>query len=516
LAALAAATPASAQERPLARFDRYVEQSLGRWRVPGVAVAVVRNDSVVLLRGYGVRQLGRPEPVSPQTMFEIGSTSKAFSSALLAMLVDDRVVSWDEPVTRHLPWFQLQDPWVTREVTLRDLLSHRTGVNGLINNLVTSTRAEVTRRTRYLTPNLTFRDRYDYSNIMYATAGEVAAAAAGKPWERLLRERILDPLAMKETSTDISRYFDSTDFVPCFYCPFPEHPVGIERAKGGADVAMPHQLRGDSVRVIPWQSYDNAVSAGSVISNATELAEWLRLLLGEGTYRGRRLIQPETFREMHRPQSVIRPTGWLQQVQSISPSTHYWAYGFGWRMNDYRGRKIVWHTGGIAGFLAYVGLVPELGLGIVALSNGDLGYELLPQSLAYRIIDEHLGPPIRDWSAELETLVAADRKASRALDSTSRAARVAGTKPSRPLADFAGRYRSDIYGEASITADGDRLRFRIQDGAAGELVHWQYDVFRLELLGSWAGDFTTTFRVDPSGRVSRMSIEGVGRFDRVP
>jgi CubicO group peptidase (beta-lactamase class C family) len=483
--------------------------------VPGVAVAVIRHDSVVVLKGYGARQIGRPERVTARTMFEIGSTTKAFSSALLAMMVDDGALGWDDPVTRHLPWFELWDPYRTREVTVRDLLSHRVGVTGAHNGLITSTRTEVVRRTRYLEPNVPFRSRYDYSNMMYGTAGEVAGAVAGKPWERLLRERILDPLAMGETSTDIARYFDSTDFIHCFYCPFPDHPVGLERARPGFDLAMPHMLRDDSVRTIPWQSYDNAVSAGSIISNVTEMAQWVRLLLGEGSYAGRRLIQQETFREMHRPQSVIRPTGWLGLVASLSPSTHYWAYGLGWRMNDYRGVKIVWHTGGIAGFLAYVGLVPELGLGIVALSNGDLGYELLPQSLAYRIVDEHLGPPVRDWSSELVGRMKEDIRAGLVADSAARAGRVSGTQPSRPLTELAGRYRNEIYGDVSVTNEGGRLWFRIPSGAAGELVHWHYDLFKLELDATFPGGYLTTFRLGQSGRVAGMTIDGLGQFDRI-
>jgi CubicO group peptidase (beta-lactamase class C family) len=430
------------------------------------------------------------------------------------MLVDDGAIRWDDPVTKHLPWFALADPWVTREVTLRDLLSHRVGVTGLHNGLLTSTRAEIVRRTRYLPPNLGFRDRYDYSNMMYATAGEVAAAVAGKPWERLLEERLLRPLGMAATTTDISRFFDSTRFVHCFYCPFPPTPVTLDDVRGGEDAALPHQLVGDSVRAIPWQSYDNAVSAGSVISNVTDLAQWLRFLLGEGQIGGRRLIGTETFRELHRPQSVIRPAGWLQMVAEASPSSHYWAYGLGWRMNDYRGRKIIWHTGGIAGFLAYVGLVPEEHLGIVALSNGDLGYELLPQSLAQRIVDEQLGSPIRDWSAELSAKVGADRRAASARAAEAARARVSGTRPSLALDRYAGRYGNDVYGDVEVIAKEGRLWFRIPAGAQGELVHWHYDVFKLVLDASWPGDFVTTVRLDGAGKVVQLQIEGMGTFDR--
>jgi CubicO group peptidase (beta-lactamase class C family) len=515
LVAALAAPSLAAQNNPLAGFDGYVEQSLKLWRVPGIAIAVVRADSIVLLRGYGVRQVGRTEPVTPRTMFEIGSTTKAFSSAILAMLVDDGKLGWDDPVIRHLPWFALKDPWVTREVTLRDLLSHRVGVGGDFNALLTSTRTEIIRRTRFLDPNIGFRTRYDYSNMMYATAGEVAAAVAGKPWEVLLRERVLDPLGMRQTTTDISRFFDSTRFAHCFYCPFPKDPVSIDQAIGRQDVAMPHMLVADTVRTIPWQSYDNGVSAGSVISNVTEMAEWLRFLLGQGTYRGRPLIRPETFRELHKPQSIITPAGWLGMVAELSPTTHFWAYGLGWRMNDYRGRKIVWHTGGIAGFLAYVGLVPEEKLGIVALSNGDLGYELLPQSLALRLIDGVIGGAPRDWSAELAGAMKAEARRSEEARAREAAGRVPGTRPSLPLEKFAGRYANDVFGEIEVGLQGQRLILHIPAGAEGVLRHWHYDVFRLELDASSKGDFFTTFRIGPAGQVDGMVIEGMGEFRRV-
>ena len=512
---MAASATAQAQSDPLSGFDEYVTRALAQWRVPGVAVAVVRGDSVVLVRGYGVKEAGRPEPVTARTMFEIGSTSKAFSAALIAMLVDEGRLDWDDRVADRLPGFALKDPFVTRQVTLRDLLSHRTGLVGGFNAYVTAPRAEVVRRTRFLDPVIPFRSRYEYSNPLYATAGEVAATVAGKPWERMLEERITGPLGMRQTTTDIGRFFDSTRFSHCFYCALPARTPSIADARPGTDVAMPHVLRNDSVMVIPWQSYDNAVSAGSVISSVTELAQWLRLLLAEGRYGGRELIKPATFREMLRPQSVLRPTGWIAMVDSLSPSTHFWSYGLGWRMNDYRGRKVVWHTGGIVGFLAYVGLVPDERLGIVVLSNGDLGYELLPQSLALRITDLYLGAPVRDWSSELFAAMAADRQRQAESEARLVASRVTGTRPSRPLEQLAGRYRSDLFGDAIVSPAGDRLNFRIVDGAEGVLQHWNYDVFRLYFDATNPGGYFATFETGPSGAIVRLNIIGLGTFEPV-
>ncbi len=217
---------------------------------------------------------------------------------------------------------------------------------------------------------------------------------------------------------------------------------------------------------------------------------------------------------MLRPQSVLRPTGWIAMVDSLSPSTHFWSYGLGWRMNDYRGRKVVWHTGGIVGFLAYVGLVPEERLGIVVLSNGDLGYELLPQSLAMRITDLYLGAPVRDWSSELFGAMAADRQRQAEAEAKLVANRANGTRPTRSMEEFAGRYRSDLFGEAIVTAARDGLHFTIVDGAEGELRHWQHDVFRLYLNATNAGGYFATFETDPSGAIARLNITGLGTFTR--
>ncbi|MGE0554855.1 MAG: serine hydrolase [Gemmatimonadales bacterium] len=514
IAALTLPAAGVAQRDPLSGFDRYVDQALARWDVPGVAVVIVRGDSIALIKGYGKRQAGRPEPVTTETLFEIGSTSKAFSSALLAMLVDDGALSWDDPVTRHLPWFELWDPWVTREVTLRDLLSHRVGVTGLHNGLLTASREEIVRRTRHIEPNIPFRSAYDYSNMMYATAGLVAEAAAGKRWEDLLAERLLEPLGMRSTTIDISRFFDSTAFTHCFYCPLPKRPVSIDDARRGADVAMPHLVIDGTLTTIPWQSYDNAASAGSVISNARDLAQWLRLLLGEGTHEGRALIRAETFREMHRPQSIIRPAGWIALVDSLSPSTHFWNYGLGWRMNDYRGRKVVWHTGGIVGFLAMVGLVPEERLGFAVLSNGEID-KMLPQSLAYRIIDAHLGAPVRDWTTELHAATRAGGMLAGAGEVALEARRAKDTRPSLPLERMAGTYRSPIYGDVTVSLEDGTLRFRIPNGAEGVLRHWHYDVFRLTLDATWTGGLFATFSISPAGGVSEMAIQAMGSFARI-
>jgi CubicO group peptidase (beta-lactamase class C family) len=512
--AIGVALAATATQKPLAGFDAYVARSLRESRVPGVAVAVVKGDSAILLEGYGVRQLGRPERVTRETLFEIGSTTKAFSAALIAMLVDEGRLGWDDPVIKHLPWFALQDPWTTREVTLRDLLAHRVGLTGVHLAYLKSSREGVIRAARHVDPTVPFRSRYEYSNLMYSAAGHVAEVLTGRPWEVLLRERLLEPLGMRSTTTDLTRFWDSTQFTHCFYCPLPRRPVGLADARPGHDLAMPHMMVGDSVVVIPWQSYDNAVSVGSLVSNASDLARWVRLQLAGGVFGGRRLVSERAMVETHTPHSLIPPAGPIAHLAALEPSTHFWAYGLGWRMNDYRGRKLLWHTGGIIGFLAYVGLMPEERLGIVVLSNGDLGYEMLPQALAYWIVDRFTAAPERDWSAELAAVMRRERADALLAERSLAARRVPGTRPTLPLEAYAGSYSSPVYGEATVAVAGERLRFAISDGAEGALTHWHYDRFRLDLDATRPGPYFAAFRIGPSGSVDGVTIDGLGAFGR--
>ncbi|MHB1329416.1 MAG: DUF3471 domain-containing protein, partial [Gemmatimonadales bacterium] len=233
-----------------------------------------------------------------------------------------------------------------------------------------------------------------------------------------------------------------------------------------------------------------------------------------GVYNGQRLVRTASFDAMLTPQSVLYPSGWIQLVDSISPSTHFWSYGLGWRLNDYRSRKIVWHTGGIVGFLAYVGFVPEENLGIAVISNGDMGYAWLPQALAYRIIDLHLGAPVRDWSSELRGLMAFDRERNRKAAQALEAQRVSGAPPSRPLAAYAGRYRNELFGEVRIAAGQGGLEFQVPEGAYGTLQPWHYDVFRLRLTGTSAGGNFATFTIGRDGSVASVTIDGMGVFRR--
>jgi CubicO group peptidase (beta-lactamase class C family) len=478
---------AGAQSPPLKGFDAYAEQALRDWRVPGMAIAVVRNDSVVFIKGYGVRELGKPALVDARTLFAIGSTTKAFTAAALAMLVDSGKVAWDDPVTKHLPWLELSDPYVTRELTVRDLLTHRSGLprGDLVWYGSAYDRSEVLHRLRYLKPSWSFRSRYGYQNIMFLAAGEVVAAVSGRSWGDFLKARIFTPLGMSSTNTSVTAL------------------------AAAGDVATPHKKIDDTVRVIPWRNIDNIAPAGSINSSVADLAQWLRLQLADGTYGGRRLLSDSVVEEMHSPQVVIRMN---KESRELFPDTHFLAYGLGWLLRDYHGKQFVGHGGAIDGMRAEIGLIPEAHLGAVVLCN--LDGTSFPSAILYRALDAYMGAPPRDWSA---VLLAAARKAEAQGDSTEKAfeaKRVPNTHPSLPLERYAGTYLDSLYGTVEIAEQGDRLVARMGPAFVGDLTHWHFDTFKATWRDRGLGTSYLTFNVDAEGKVSSVEVLELGEFKR--
>lgn len=494
LAATTAATPSpaaaqrSATRDPLAGLDTYIAHAIRDWGVPGLAIAIVKNDSVVFAKGYGVREMGKPDRVDTHTLFAIGSNTKAFTSAIIGTLVDEGKMRWDAPVTTYLPGFELADPWVTREITVRDLLSHRSGL-GRRGDLLwygsAYSRDEILRRIRYLKPNSSFRSQYGYQNIMFLAAGQAAAAAAGMTWDQLVADRIFRPLHMTESNTSIAAL------------------------AGLPDVATPHLIENGNATPIPWRNIDNIGPAGSINSNVTDMAQWLRLQLDGGALNGITVVRTATLEETHTPQTIIP-----SPPDSLFPSTHFTDYGFGWVLQDYRGRKLVWHNGGIDGMLSEVRLIPEERLGIVILSNAE-SHELNP-ALAYRIMDAYLGAPPRDWSAIfLARHRAALAKQAAAVQAVT-AARVPGTKPSLALERYTGTYADTMYGDAKVSLEQGKLVVRYGPSFTGDLEPWNYDTFRATWREAREGAAFVTFTLDAAGKVDRMKIEGITTFHAVP
>ncbi len=471
---------APAQAIDTLKIDAAVERSMRLWSVPGVAVAVVRRDELVHARGYGVRELGRDERVTPRTVFAIGSTTKAFTAAAVAMLVDEGRMSWDDPVRKHIEFFRLYDSLADQAVTLRDLMSHRTGLsrNDVLWYDSPWSREELLRRLAYIKPSQPFRSVWQYNNLMFSAAGYAAGKAAGTTWEELVQKRIFDPLNMSEASFHVAEAQKSTDH------------------------ATPHSLGAEGKReAVPWRALDNIGPAGAINSNVTDLSKWVRMQLNGGVFEGRRLVSAKNMSEMHTPQMAMRPGDW---GRSYNPETHQMTYGLGWTLHDYRGRHLVSHGGAIDGFRANITLIPDEKLGIILLAN--LGQENMPEALRFVLIDILLGLPTRDWDTELREHF---RKESADSDAAARKmvdARRKDTQPSLDLASYTGEFLDPGYGTVKITLEQRRLMLAWSNYRSA-LDHFHFDTFRIQ--GPGPGSPTVQFRLAEDATVRSLTYLGV-------
>lgn len=489
-----ASRPAAAQHSqtaPLRGLDGYIRTAMRNWRVPGLAIAIVHGDSVVYERGFGVRRLGRPGAVDPHTLFAIGSDTKAFTAALMAMLVDSGRVRWDSPVTVYLPRFALRDPYASREMTVRDLLTHRSGLprGDRVWYATTLSRRQIVARLRWLRPAWSFRSHFGYQNIMYLAAGELEARVAGERWDDLVEQRILGPLGMTETLTTVR---------------------GI---RGAGDVAAPHVIIDDTVRPVHWRNIDDIGPAGSLNSNVVDMAKWLRFQLDDGQLGGERLISARSMAEMRAPQMIVPVSA---RMRKLNPHTHFSAYGFGWFLNDYRGVKVIHHGGNIDGFSASVNLVPELRLGIVILTN--LGSTALTEALPLHIYDLYLGGSAPDWSAAYLKLRHAREARADSLRDVRRRRRVIGTTPSLPLKRYAGTYADSVFGDVVVDLEDGHLVVRRPHAPdfVGDLHHWDYDNFRVVWRDPVLGRTFATFELDERGRPVVLRLHDWADFHRRP
>ncbi|MCC6927654.1 MAG: serine hydrolase [Gemmatimonadaceae bacterium] len=492
LLASAALTPALAQQRePFPGLDAYITAAIKQWKVPGLGMAIVRNDSVIYARGYGVREVGRPEAVDDKTVFAIGSSSKAFTSAAVAMLVDEKKVVLDASPGTYFPGFQLYDPYASRELTVRDLLSHRSGLaRGELAWYGSGfDRDEIVRRVRYLKPSWSFRAQFGYQNIMYITAGQVVAKVSGRSWDDFIRERIFTPLHMTASSSSIK---------------------GLESV---TDLAQPHAELNDTVRKVPWRNIDNAGPAGSINSNAADMAQWLRLQLGRGKYEGKQLISSRMTDEMHQAQMVIRVDS---AARANNPDTHLQAYGMGWFLEDYRGRFVVHHGGNVDGFTALVAMMPEEKFGVVFLTN--MNGTGLPNALMHKVFDLQLKAPAKDWSGEALKRLEAQRARARQMQARQESQRVANTRPTLPLSAYAGTYVDSLYGDVVVKEENGKLQLTFGPNWRGEMEHYQYDAFRVKFDTPVLPVVPAVFQINGAGKVESVQLDmaGVAEFRKKP
>jgi CubicO group peptidase (beta-lactamase class C family) len=490
---LAADTPSRAVGIP-AGFDAYVTGVMKGFEVPGLSVAVVKDGRVLLARGYGVRRLGEPAPVDAATLFGIASNTKVFTAVALALLVEEGRVEWDAPVVRYLPAFQMWDPWVTRELTVRDLLVHRSGLGLGAGDLLwwppsTYDRAEIARRLRYLQPATSFRSAYAYDNVLYLVAGRVLEAVSGRSWEDFVSTRILRRVGMEESN------------------------VSHSLAAVGDNVATPHAPVDGAVRPIAPFTSDNTNPAGGINSSAADMARWLTVLLAHGRLAdGSRLYSEETAQALETIVTPIPihalPPGAPSELAALRPQ--FLGYGLGLEIAEYRGHEIVRHSGALPGYVSRVLRVPDVGLGVAVLTNQESTDAY--QAIVQRLVDPFVCAPSTDWLGVFQKLRAWRTAREAQAERRTAAHRDATSRPSLALAGYAGTYRDDWYGDVTVALEDGRLvlRFSHTPSLVGDLEHWQHDGF----VARWRdrelrADAFVWFALDPDGRVEQVRMRPV-------
>jgi CubicO group peptidase (beta-lactamase class C family) len=487
---VASAAALWAQNAPPADLDSYVANSMKTFGVPGMALAIVKDGKIVLAKGYGVRKLGDPTPVDEHTMFGIGSNTKAFTTAALAGLVDAGRLSWDNPVYQRLPGFVMYDPYVSHEMTIRDLLTHRSGMGLGEGDLLfwphsTYTREEIIYKLRFMKPASSFRSRFAYDNLLYMTAGQIIPAVTGVSWDDYIRQHIFAALGMNNSNVSNAAF------------------------KPGDDYAFPHSRVDGKLQVIRFEVLDNAGPAGSINSCAADMAKWVQLQLNRGKFvdRDGRLFSEQQSKEMWSPQTIL-PIG-----DSPPPlaglGANFADYALGWALRDYHGRRLVGHTGGVAGFVSRVMMVPEENLGVVVLTNAEEGGAF--DSVLYHVLDHYFGLPQTDWIAGFKSVRDMQEKDAAEAMKKAEGVRAADSKPSLPLEKYAGNYADAWYGPITIRGENGSLviSFDHTPSMIGDLQHWQYDTFKAHWRDRTIEDAFVTFSLKPDGSIESARMVAV-------
>ncbi len=471
-------------------LDAYVAASMKAFDVPGISVAIVKDGRVVVAKGYGVRKLGDSARVDEYSMFAIGSNTKAFTTAALAELVDAGKISWDDHVYQRLPGFVMYDPYVSHEITIRDLLTHRSGMGLGEGDLLfwphsTYTRADIVYKLRFMKPASSFRSHYAYDNLLYMTAGQIIPAVTGISWDDYIRLHIFAPLHMEHSAVTNADY------------------------KPGGDYAYPHERVDGTLRVIPFEDLSNVGPAGSINSSAADMAKWMLLQLDHGKFTGRdgRLFSEEQSKEMWSPQTILPTNDPPQPLAGLK--TNFADYGLGWRLSEYHGRKLVGHTGGVAGFVSRVMLVPEENLGVVVLTNAEEDGAF--DSILYHILDHYFGLPATDWIAAYKSVKDAEERNAAETMRMAAGARAVDSKPSLPQEKYAGTYNDAWYGPITIRYENGGLviTFDHTPSMIGDLQHWQYDTFKAHWRDRTIEDAFITFSLKPDGSIESAKMAAV-------
>ncbi|MEQ8363472.1 MAG: serine hydrolase [Cyclobacteriaceae bacterium] len=467
--------------KQLKEFDAYVDNARKQWDAVGMAIAVVKDNEVIFKKAYGVKELNTNNAVDNNTLFACASTTKLMTATSMGILVDEGKVNWNDPVIKYLPEFQLYDPYVTREMRVKDLFLHNSGVGNtdFLWAFMDIPSEEVLERMRLITPSYSFRSSFIYQNIFYLAAGQLIEKVSGKPWEVFVKERIFNPLGMNNTYPTLEAAPDTN------------------RTK-------PHmKMEGKNI-VIEDMSADAIGPAGSVWSSIDDMSKWTKSMLDSSKYAGGRLVQAKTWEEITKVHTLVPSNEFYPTAQLTKPN--FTTYGLGWFQHDYKGKKVNFHTGSLPGSIAIHGQIPEEKIAVYVFGNTD--HVEVRHALMYKAFDLFALGGATDWSSDFLKLYTELNLAGEAAQKAQEKKRVANTKPSLPLSAYTGSYQDELLGEVLVAAAGDKLTVNINNMHKATLSHWNFDTFKGPMDKKWNGDLTALFHLNSAGEVSTLDLAG--------
>jgi CubicO group peptidase (beta-lactamase class C family) len=477
------ASHAGAAADPAALLDEYVPEAMKLWKTPGLSIVIVKDGKEVYKKGFGVTRAGQAAPFTTTTLGVCASTTKAMTAVCMGMLIDEGKVKWTDKVRDVYPDFALFDPYVSVELTVRDLFTHNAGLGNADGLWVYGySRDEIIRRMRLLKPAYAYHDSFIYQNLMYLVAGEVIHRLSGLTWEEFISKRLFNELGMSHT--------------------FPGYQYSVNEPSH----ETPHYLIHDTVRSITQINYPNVGPAGGVWSCSEDMEKWMLFLLDSAhTSVGKRLLTASTFRELFKPQTLVTPSQFYPTMQKTHPN--WTTYGLGWFQEDYRGKMLDFHTGSLDGVVAICGLVRADHFGVYIFGN--LDHSEIRHALMYKAIDQFcFNGSGKDWSGELFGLYQSLKDSSARTEKDKASKRVMNTRPSRPLSAYAGHYSNEIYGDAQVVFSGDSLAIKLPNDIALRLSHWNFDSFEGNYDYFWWDKASVKFSLDVDGRVVQFDLDG--------
>jgi CubicO group peptidase (beta-lactamase class C family) len=454
------------------------------WDVPSMSIGIVKDGKLVFSKGYGVKEIGKKGAPDKNTLYAIASNSKAFTSAIIAQLVQEGKLDWDDPVKNYLPYFELLDPWTSAHPTIRDILSHRVGLGTFSGDVIwyksDFTPEQIIRKVKNIPPKFDFRAGFGYSNLMYITAGEVIRAVTGKSWVENVNERILSPLEMDRTITNPNKLASKGNF------------------------ATPHARRDEINVPIVWENWEEIGALGGLISSVNDLSKWMVLNLNHGINGKDTLLTKNSRNTLWTPHNNYT----VDHTKPNDFNRHFNGYGLGWGLSDYQGKLKVGHTGGYDGMLSAFTMIPDENLGVIVLTNG---MKSPMMAATYYALDQYLGIiDGKNWSKDY--LEATNRRNINDTRISSRKdAKIENTVPSLSLEAYTGTYLANIYGNIEIKLEGNALRLIFPNAPAlnATLKHWHFDVWEIDwdIEHAWFSFGTLQFNMDNNLKITGMNFD---------